>query len=131
MSNQARRYLIGTSTVLIGWYLCVMFLWALKPLTDSVPIASLKDTNPSGSQQVKCNTLFAGAVRGDAPLPTLQKSARYTRTPCVVVHSHARVVLAVDTLVLLLLLGAIVVVAVRLRADGTSEPLSGATPALA
>lgn len=128
VSNQARRYLIGTAAVLIGWYLCVIFLWAVKPLTDSVPVGIVKDTNSTVSQEVKCTTLFSSAARSTAPLPAVEKPLAYTRSACGVVHSQARIVFAVDTFVLLLLLGALIVIAVRLR---NSEAMPTVSPTLA
>jgi hypothetical protein len=117
VTNQARRYLIGTAVVLIGWYLCVIFLWAVKPLSDSVPTGVVKETNTSVSQAVSCHSLFSSSARGTSALPTVAEPLAYQRSACSLVHSDARVMFAIDTLLLVLALAALVVIAVRLSRD--------------
>ncbi len=129
VTNQARRWVIGIGAVLIAWYLCVLFLWALKPLTDSVPVGIVKDTNTYVSQEVKCNTLFAGSARDAAALPTLKSPLAYTRASCGVVQSHARIVFATDTVALVVLLVLLVVIA--LRADTLDAELAASKPIMA
>ena len=126
VSNQTRRYLIGTAAALLVWYFCVLFLWALQPLTDSVPVGIAQATNTSVSQTVTCNTLFASSPRGTDPLPTVQEPLAYTRSACGSVQSQPRLVFAFDTLALLMLLALLVVIAFRARAF---EAELGALPA--
>ena len=121
VSKQASRYLTLSGVAVIAWYLCVVFLWAARPLSDSVPVGVSKATGAPVSQNVSCHTLFASASRSTDPLPPLGESQRYLRTPCTRVHTHARIVFAIDTLVLIALLGLLIVVAIRLRANEAAE----------
>ncbi len=121
VSKQARRYLIISGVAVVAWYLCVVFLWAAQPLSDSVPVGVNKATGVPVSQNVSCRTLFASASRSTEPLPPLGESQRYLRTPCTRVHTHARVVFAIDTLVFIALLGLLIVVAIRVRASEATE----------
>ncbi|MCX6540456.1 MAG: hypothetical protein NTX77_02485 [Actinobacteria bacterium] len=124
MSNQARRYLILSGVAVIAWYLCVLFLWAAQPLSDSVPVGVSKETGAPVSQSVSCYTLFASTSRSTEPLPLLGESLTYSRMPCTRVHTHARIVFAIDTLVLLAVLALLVVVAKRMRAHDAAEKLA-------
>ncbi|MEI7755076.1 MAG: hypothetical protein WCJ32_11715 [Actinomycetota bacterium] len=124
MSKQARRYLILSGVAVIAWYLCVLFLWAAQPLSDSVPVGVSKETGAPVSQSVSCYTLFASTSRSTEPLPLLGESLAYLRTPCTRVHTHARIVFAIDTLVLLGVLGLLVVVATRMRAHDAAEKVA-------
>lgn len=121
VSKQARRYLILSGVAVIGWYLCVLFLWAAQPLSDSVPVGVSKETGAPVSQSVSCQTLFASTSRSIEPLPVLAESLAYLRMPCTRVHTHARIVFAVDTLVLLAVLALLVVVARRMLAHDAAE----------
>lgn len=124
VSNQARRYLILSGVAVIAWYLCVLFLWAAQPLSDSVPVGVSKETGAPVSQSVSCYTLFASTSRSTEPLPLLGESLTYSRMPCTRVHTHARIVLAIDTLVLLGVLALLVVVAMRMRAHDAAEKVA-------
>lgn len=124
VSNQARRYLILSGVAVIAWYLCVLFLWAAQPLSDAVPVGVSKETGAPVSQSVSCYTLFASTSRSTEPLPLLGESLAYLRTPCTRVHTHARIVLAIDTLVLLGVLALLVVVAMRMRAHDAAEKVA-------
>ena len=124
VSKQARRYLILSGVAVIAWYLCVLFLWAAQPLSDAVPVGVSKETGVPVSQSVSCYTLFASTSRSTEPLPLLGESLAYLRTPCTRVHTHARIVFAIDTLVLLGVLALLVVVATRMSAHDAAETVA-------
>ncbi len=101
----SRRFaLIGTFASVV-WYLCILFFWALQPLTDSVPVGiDYALTQPKFvSVSVHCEGLFDSATRDQSALPVLkvQPSGKpplgFQREPCGIVHSQARIVFAIDT----------------------------------
>jgi hypothetical protein len=97
----------------VAWYLVILFAWALKPLEDAVPVGVDPATGKPVSQTVECNTLFAGTAH-DGNLPVLTNlNFEYNRTPCVSVQSDARKIFALDTLVAVVLVGGLVVIALR------------------
>ena len=114
VSNKARRLLIGTAVGIFAWFLCVLFLWALRPLSDSVPVG-INDKNVWVSQTVPCNTLFESDARDNAPLPTVTKPLAYQREACTLVHSQARQVFLIDAVATMLVLGAVGFIMMRAR----------------
>ena len=106
VSNKARRLLIGTAVGIIVWFLCVLFLWALRPLSDAVPVG-INDKGVWTSQTVQCNNLFHGDARDDSPLPVVSKPLKYTREACTLVHTQARQVFIFDVFVMMLVLAAV------------------------
>jgi hypothetical protein len=118
MSTRFRRPVILAAVVLIGWYVVVVLLWAVQPLTDSIPIGvdhSVAKYEPAGrqiSKTVDCNTLFSGSARDAGPLPQLPQqpkgyaALRYPpRAACSAVQRDARVVFGLDTVFVLVALG--------------------------
>ena len=80
------------------WFLCVLFLWALRPLNDAIPVG----INAKGvwtSQTVQCNNLFHSEARDNSPLPVVAKPLVYTREACTLVHTQARQVFIFDAFV--------------------------------
>jgi hypothetical protein len=108
----------GRRLALVGgvaaiWYICILALWALQPLTDSVPVGidvTLK-TPAAVSVEVDCNGVFESASRDDSLLPPLkaqpegEPALKYQRQPCDLVHHQARIVFILDTLVFVGLMG--------------------------
>ncbi|CAB4869408.1 unannotated protein [freshwater metagenome] len=114
VSDKARRLLFSTAGVVVAWFLCVLFFWALRPLHDVVPVGISAD-GVHVSQSVTCNTLFQGSARDNTPLPTIVKPLAYPRQPCELVHTQAQQVFVVDVLGALLVLGGLAFVVVRAR----------------
>ncbi|MEO6125647.1 MAG: hypothetical protein ABIR32_18255 [Ilumatobacteraceae bacterium] len=123
MSSRFRRPVLITAVALIGWYVIVLLLWAVQPLSDSIPVSidhSLKKYEPAGrqiSQQVDCNTLFAGSARDAGPLPALPvqlpgyEPMQYPpRAACVGVQRDARIVFGLNTVFVLVGLAGLVLV---------------------
>jgi len=104
MVADRRLGLVGVVAAVVC-YACVLIFWASQPLHDSVPVGvdyTLKTPTPV-SASVRCNTLFDSDARSGAPLPLLKEQPdeapplAFQREPCAVVHSHARIVFALDT----------------------------------
>lgn len=132
----ARRFaLIGTAAAVV-WYVFIVVIWSLQPLTDSVPVGVdyTLATPASVSVKVDCNTLFDSAPRDSSTLPALKAQPTdspplsFQRSPCAVVHEHARIVFALDTAVFLAVLAGLGWFLLRNRRSTT--PLIGTEPAL-
>jgi hypothetical protein len=104
-----RRRLIILALVAVGvWYVCTFVFWAIPKQHDAVPVGIDRTlTNPrTVSQEVTCNDLFTSAARPDEPLPTLVEQPAgypplsYQRTPCTTVHSQARTLFAINSVIL-------------------------------
>jgi hypothetical protein len=108
-----RRIAFLAAAAAVVWYACVLIFWATQPLSDSVPVGV--DYNPKQpvfvSVSVSCNNVLDGAARDGSALPVLKPqpkgspSLAYQRDPCAIVHSQARLVFALDTAVMLVVLG--------------------------
>lgn len=101
------------------WYLVVLFSWAVRPLHDAIPVGTNPRDGKPVSQEVACNTLFAGHAH-DGPLPTLPtrlpiygQQYEYNRTACTLVQRDARVVFGLDTLGALIVIGGLLYAALR------------------
>jgi hypothetical protein len=119
MQGRARRILLLVAAAIGVWYLVVIFSWAARPLHDSVPIGIDPRTNAPVSQDVTCNTLFAGSAH-DGPLPPLQillplKGGQfvYNRGACSLVQRDARIVFGLDTLGAFAAIGGLATIALR------------------
>lgn len=133
MSPSARRSVFLASAALVVWYLCVLLLWAVQPLSDAVPIGvdySLKSPRQV-SQVVECNTLFAESARDSSPLPVLNPQPAdkppltYSREACVDVQRDARIIFALNTVfVAVALIGVFLVV----RRLGRQQPPTPPSP---
>jgi hypothetical protein len=137
VSDNPRRIVLAVMAVAIAWYAVVLFTWALRPIHDSIPTGNDKDGHPI-AQRVTCHTLFEGGdsisrvVQGKtltiwlngSRLPDPASKGVYTRDPCVIPHTDAQRVFAIDTLVLLAILGAGGYASVRLRRE-PAEPVPG------
>ena len=94
------------------WF-AISVAWAVRPHTDSVPVGIDKSVEPAGvplSVDVQCNGAFDATARyGELPVlpaqPAGAPALEFQREPCELVHRDARLVLAIDTVFLLLLLG--------------------------
>jgi hypothetical protein len=109
--------LVGAA--LTVWYVIVL-VWALRPLSDAVPIGLDADQRPV-SQTVECDDLFSGTAI-DGTLPVVVAPNEYTRDACVAVQRDARVVLGLDTAVAVFGMAALVVVWRRARRHAADEP---------
>jgi hypothetical protein len=128
MSATAKRLSLAAVAISV-YFVLLMLVWATRPLHDSVPVGI--DRTPTTavppkpeqavSQRVECNSLFAEDSRPDESLPTLrpqpkgQPALAYQREPCNHVHSEARVLLAINSLVVVVLMALLVFLAVRSR----------------
>jgi len=135
MSLTRGRIAIVAAAVVL-YFVVLMAVWAFQPLDDSVPVgvdwtpttAAPPKPQREVSQAVQCNTLFDDEPR-DEPLPELtpQPEGRpplgYQREPCVLVHSDARRNMAINTVGVLAVLGALGFLAVRARPAGFSRHL--------
>jgi hypothetical protein len=110
--ERVRKIAIVTIAIGLVWF-AISVAWAVRPQTDSVPVGIDKSVEPAGkplSVDVQCNGAFDATAR-DGGLPTLPAqpagapALEFQREPCELVHSDARLVLAINTVVLLLLLG--------------------------
>ena len=89
----------------------ILFSWALRPLTDAVPVGTDHNLTPARlvSVEVGCNTLF-DSTASDAqlmmlkPQPVGNPPLEYNREACTLVQRDARIVFGLDTL------GALVVI---------------------
>lgn len=127
--DEVRVWAVRVAVAVVAAYVVLVLAWGVRPLQDSVPVGV--DRSPTllvppqaerrVSQDVACNTLFASAPRGDEPLPALtpqppgQPALEFQREPCELVHSQARVLMAANTAVALLLAAGAVTIAVRRR----------------
>ena len=108
---RTNRLFLLAGAALVVWYVVVL-VWALRPLSDSVPIGLDADKRPV-SQTVECNGLFDGtAIEGT--LPVVVAPNDYTRSACTAVQRDARVVFGLDTVAFVL--GIALLVVARRRA---------------
>ncbi len=121
---------------LVAWYLCVLLLWAVQPLSDSVPIGidlSLKEPKQV-SQTVDCNSLFASSARDSGPLPALNAQPidadplTYSRTACTAAQRDARIIFGLNTVFVVCTLAAMAYIARRLAAQPDPPPFVLAIP---
>lgn len=137
MSPRARRALLISAAALVAWYVCVLLLWAVQPLSDAVPIGvdyspnTLVPPKPEKqiSQTVDCNSLFASSAKDLSPLPTLpvQPKGRplltYSRGACSAAQRDARIVLGLNTVFVLVGLAGLGMLARRLNSHPLPPPL--------
>jgi len=138
MSPRARKILIGSGLAVIAFYVCILFVWALRPLTDSVPVG----TDYTGkspvlvSAEVTCHTLFEGGTGASKALPVLKKQPKgspalgFQRGVCSAVHRDARIIFGLDTLASVGALAVIVVVYRRQSKGGASAVANAPVSAL-
>ena len=118
MSSRARRLLLTAAAAIVAFYACVVLLWAVRPLQDSVPVGVdfTQAKYPGGvlvSAKVDCHTLFSSSAGAAKTLPALTPQAAphaqlaFQRGVCSAVHRDARVIFGFDTLLTVLLLVAI------------------------
>ena len=128
MSATAKRLSLAAVAISV-YFVLLLAVWATRPLHDSVPVGI--DRTPTTavppkpeqalSQRVECNSLFAQDSRPDESLPALrpqpkgQPALAYQRGPCTLVHSQARLLLAINSLVVVALMALLVFLAVRSR----------------
>ena len=100
-----RRFALLATCGVVVWYACVLSFWALRPLTDSIPVGVDYTLTPAKfvSVSVKCQSVVDSASRGDSPLPQLTVQPKgspplaFQREPCDLAHGQARLVLLLDT----------------------------------
>ncbi len=137
MSPRTRRYFLIVTVALVAWYGVGVVPFALRPLSDAVPIGvdwspTLKNPPKAQrqiSQNVECNSLFDGSARDGSPLPALavqptdKPVLSYSRTACVNTQQQARIVFALDTLFLLAALTGLFVLYRRLNRLPAPPPM--------
>ena len=113
------------------WYLVVLFSWALRPLHDAIPVGVNPRDGKPVSQEVSCNTLFAGNAH-DGALPTLPtrlplfgQQYVYNRAACTLVQRDARIVFALDTLGAIVVIGGLLYIALRAPLLAPAPPPAG------
>jgi hypothetical protein len=116
MPRGPRRILLIAAGAVAVWYIVILFSWAVRPLSDSIPVGTdytLKQPRLV-SQDVTCHSLFASST-WDGKYPALKPQPlnkdrpdivplRFQREACALVQRDARIVFSLDTL------GAIVVI---------------------
>jgi len=116
MSSRVRRPVLIAAAALIVWYVVVLLLWAVPPLSDSIPVGLDRSPTmlvPPGnakqiSQTVECNSLFSDSARDPGPLPTLPEQPtsfaplEYPRPACTAVQRDARIVFGLNTVFVLI-----------------------------
>ena len=144
MNTRARRIVVVVIGVALAWYAAVVAGWAARPLDDTVPVGNLPGWEqvlraegapppvpvaPGAvvTREVRCGSLFDGD-RLDGPLPELPFPQAFNREPCELIRGDARLVFAIDTIVLVLILLGGVLLLLRLRGRPDEPPLP--TPAL-
>lgn len=103
---RTNRLFLLAGAALVVWYV-VVIVWAVRPLSDSVPIGLDPDGRPM-SQTVECRDLFAGTST-DGALPIVAAPNEYTRGACSAVQRDARLVFGLDTAAFVLGVAALVV----------------------
>jgi len=105
MPRGPRRILLIAAGAVAVWYIVILFSWALRPLTDAVPVGTDFNLSPPRliSVEVGCNTLF-DSTASDAqlmmlkPQPVGNPPLEYNREACTLVQRDARIVFGLDTL---------------------------------
>ena len=144
MSSRVRRPILIAAVALVGWYVIVLLLWAVQPLSDSIPVGL--DRSPTMlvppkaekqiSKTVECNSLFASSARDPGPLPTLPKQPavyaplEYPRAACAAVQRDARIVFGLNTLFVLVGLAGLVIADRRFGHETPQETASHPVSAL-
>lgn len=98
--TRRNQWLLIAAAALSAWFVLVLTLWAIRPLTDSVPVGANAKGQPT-SQEVKCSSLFEGNAHDQAP-PVLAKPQKYTRESCVAMHREARIMFGIDAVLYVL-----------------------------
>jgi hypothetical protein len=99
-----RRFALLGLVASVVWFGCVLGFWALRSMTDSVPVGiDYTLTVPKAvSVKVDCQGLFDSAARDDSPLPVLKVQPTgkpplaFQREPCAEVQQQGRLVFALD-----------------------------------
>ena len=117
MARTDRLFLLA-GAVLVVWY-AVVVVWAIRPLTDAVPIGLDTDGRPI-SQTVECDDLFSGTA-SDGSLPVVVAPNDYTRGACSAVQRDARLVFGLDTAAAVVGMAALVAVRRRARRHAAEE----------
>lgn len=133
--SQRTRWLSFAAAGVLVWFALVVGVWAIRPLSDTVPVGVNADRVPV-TQKIRCHTLFESSARDDTALPTLPLSPvplprdvrelAYTRSACGEVHRQAQIIFAVNTLLTIVALAGIAVVALRGRRHDQAEQLIAA-----
>ncbi len=97
------------------WFLIVLLLWAVRPLSGMVQAGIDYTVEPprAVSVRVHCNSLFAdepgtgGSLPEFPPQPDGRAALAVPVEPCAIIHADARRAFAVDTIVLILVLGGV------------------------
>lgn len=128
MSASGKRLSLAAVAISV-YFVLLMAVWATRPLHDTVPVGI--DRTPTTavppkpeqaiSQRVECNSLFAQDSRPSENLPKLTPQPKgvpalaYQREPCKLVQSQARLLLIINSLVVLALMALVMFLAARSR----------------
>ena len=111
-----RRVALIAVCATVVWFIFVVLFWASQPLSDSVPVGVDYTSKPAVfvSASARCNALLDSAAQDSSQLPALKAQPpgapklAFQRDPCALVRSQGRLVLALDTAVVLaVVLGAV------------------------
>ncbi|MDG2040398.1 MAG: hypothetical protein GKR86_13700 [Ilumatobacter sp.] len=132
----SRRTLIAAG-VLVLWVTALVFGWALRPISDTVPVVVNPTSelavelaeNPSATpedapraQLVMCNSPVDGSPRDvSEPLPELRSDYVYDRKPCDGPHTGARLAGVVNVLAMLALIGGWIWISRRTRTEAVEQ----------
>lgn len=137
-TGPSRRALVA-AVALVAWVLVLLFGWALRPISDTVPVvvdptselAVVLAENPAltpddapRAQPVECNTLFDAAARDvSEPLPVLRVDYVYDRPPCESPHAGARLAAVVNAFAVVVMVAGWIWITRRTRTGPqVSEP---------
>jgi hypothetical protein len=139
MSRISKRLVVAIVAVIL-YAVAVTVFWAARPLTDAVPVgidySPLLLTPPEPqrliSQDVECNTLFAGSARPDEPLPVLavqpadRPPLEFQREPCELVHRDAQLLFGLNVVAVIVALGGLGWALRRVRRTDDEAPAARA-----
>ena len=105
----------AVAAVATVWFLIVLLLWAVRPLSGMVQVGIDYTVEPprAVSVRVHCNSLFAdepgtgGSLPEFPPQPEGRAALAVPVEPCAYIHADARRAFGVDTIVLILVLGGV------------------------
>ena len=109
--------------VLIGAvvWIAVVLAWATRPQSDIVAtgLDASQDPSVQVSTRVQCSTILTSRARPNTPLPTLTPQPKgspalfYRHSPCVRWHNQGRILLLLDSVVVVAIVGSVAAVSRR------------------
>jgi hypothetical protein len=128
-----RRWPLFAVLLACLWFGSIV-VWATRGFVDEVPVGTDYNLAPPADvdAEVPCNSPLSSTVRDSEPLPVLAPQPAdhpplaYTREPCITRRSAARRALAIDAVVFIAVIAAVVVLG-RRQATHQPEPLERAS----